>query len=111
MIDIFVFIYLSILFEQILDSLSNSTIKIELTCGFTRDETLQLFSKVLNQNVADLPNEACELHAMCKRNPFLLSLVANNLKEYTAGGIILWDRWLGIVKNHEYAFVFEIVFF
>lgn len=87
--------------QQILDKLSNSTIKVEIASGFTRDETLELFSKVLDLNVSDLPREANDLWRHSKRNIFLISLIANNLKEYTTNQIIRWQYWVEAMTKHE----------
>lgn len=88
---------------QLLDHLSNSTHKIEISTGFTRDESLELFSKVLSIPIDKLPQEAVDLHHICKSNPFYISLIANNLKEYTTSPLIRWSHWKKIFQNNEYA--------
>lgn len=66
--------------------------------GFESVETLGLFAKVLGVPVKELPSEAADIHRLCKGNPFLISLIAGNMKEY-ANTANRWIKWKSILEN------------
>lgn len=85
-----------------MDHLANSTHQVEVISGFTRDESLELFSKVLDKPQDELPEkEAVDLFRICKSNPFIISLVANNLKEYKTNEMIRWNYWKKVLEKYE----------
>lgn len=85
-----------------MDHLANSTRQVEVVTGFTRDESLELISNVLGKPRDEIPEkEAIDLHRICKMNPFIISLIANNLKEYTTNEMIRWNHWKKVLENYE----------
>lgn len=75
--------------------------EVEVNTGFTRDECLELFSKMLNIPIAELPQEASDLHHICRANPFIISRIASNLKEYLPYGQKHWITWKKRLENFE----------
>lgn len=74
---------------------------VEVNTGFTRDECLELFSKMLDIPIAALPQEASDLHHICRANPFIISRIASNLKEYLWDGQKRWITWKKRLENYE----------
>lgn len=84
---------------QLLDILPTKTTKsVQLSQGFETEESLGLFAKVLGIQYKELPSEAAEIHRLCKGNPFLISLIAGNMKEY-ANTTNRWMKWKSILEN------------
>lgn len=88
---------------QLLEDLSRTTLHVEVNRGFTRDECLELFSKMLDKSIDELPQEATDLHRICRANPFIISRIASNLKEYLKKGANpnAWIDWKKILENYE----------
>lgn len=85
--------------KEILELLPTKTIKtVQLSQGFEAEESLGVFSKVLGIPYKELPSEAAEIHRLCKGNPFLISLIAGNMKEY-ANTSNRFLRWKNILEN------------
>lgn len=78
--------------------MSNATYRIEIDCGFTKAECKELFSKVLNQEM--LPDEAVDLHRLCKQNPFVISVIAFNIKTYKSN-LTRWRYWKTLLEKNE----------
>lgn len=74
---------------------------VEVNSGFTRDECLELFSKMLDVSITELPPEATDLHRICRENPFIISRIASNLKEYLWDGQKRWNTWKKRLENYE----------
>lgn len=85
---------------KLLDKLSNATYKIEVKNGLTDNECKELFAKVLNQPISKLPNEAIDLHRLCKQNPFVISVIASNLKQYKSNDT-RWLYWKEILESNQ----------
>lgn len=75
---------------------------VEVDTGFTRHESLELFSKMLEVPIAELPQEASDLHHICRANPFIIPRIASNLKEYSWEGQKRWITWKNRLENYEY---------
>lgn len=75
--------------------------QVEVNAGFTRDECLELFSKMLDVPINELPQEAIDLHYICRANPFIISRIASNLKEYIWDGQKRWIAWKKRLENYE----------
>lgn len=73
--------------------------RVEVNSGFTHDECLELFSKMLDVPIVELPQEATDLHRICGANPFIISRIASNLKEYPWKR--QWSVWKGRLENYE----------
>ncbi|KAJ6647516.1 Apoptotic protease-activating factor 1 [Pseudolycoriella hygida] len=85
--------------KELLERLPSKTTKaVQLSQGFNSEESLGLFVKVLGIAYRDLPAEAAEIHRLCKGNPFLISLIAGNMKEYP-NKPNRWIKWKNIVEN------------
>lgn len=50
--------------------------------GFTEEETLGLFAKVLNVGINELPDEAKQIHAECKGMPLLIAMFAAQFENF-----------------------------
>lgn len=74
---------------------------VNISSGFESAESLQLFSKVLNTEVKNLPAEAYDIHGLCLGNPFLISLIASNLKEYSANNLSKWQKWVTHLTHYK----------
>lgn len=72
-----------------LKKFSNTPHAIEINQGLAASECMELFSKILDIPIDALPEEAMDLHRMCSENPFVISLVAINLKRYQSNS----NRW------------------
>lgn len=77
---------------------TKTTKTVQLSRGFETEESLGLFAKVLGIQYKELPSEAAEIHRLCKGNPFLISLIAGNMKEY-ANTSNRWIKWKSILEN------------
>lgn len=87
--------------KKVLDSLPDSaTQKVEIMKGLTKTECLELFANVLNVPVRCLPDEATDIHSLSKGNPFLISMIACNLKEYPNRDA-RWKSWKKSVAKYE----------
>lgn len=85
--------------KALLDMLPSRTTKaVQLSQGFETEESLNVFAKVLEIQYKELPSEAAEIHRLCKGNPFLISLIAGNMKEY-ANTPNRWLTWKNILEN------------
>lgn len=68
--------------------------------GLTDNECKELFAKVLDQQISSLPNEAIDLHRLCKQNPFVISVIASNLKQYKSNDS-RWKYWKEILESNQ----------
>lgn len=85
--------------KELLDQLSSKTTKtVQISQGFQAEESLGLFTKVLGIHQKDLPSEAADIHRLCKGNPFLISLIAGNIKEYS-NKTNRWIKWKSILEE------------
>lgn len=85
---------------QLLDKLSNATYKIEVKDGLTDNECKELFAKVIGTPISSLPNEAIDLQRLCKGNPFVISVIASNLKTYNSN-LIRWIYWKETLEKNQ----------
>lgn len=83
-----------------MDHFSDATLKVEVDCGFTVFECKELFSKVLGTPINRLPDEVIDIHRMCKHNPFVISVIATNLKRYKSS-IVRWKYWKNLLENNK----------
>lgn len=72
---------------------------LTITSGFTLAESLELFARVLGTKERDLPEEATKIHERCHGNPFIVSLVASNLKEYQMTER-RWRNWENMLERN-----------
>lgn len=86
--------------SQLLDKLSNATYKIEVKDGLTDNESKELFAKVLGTSTGALPNEAIDLQHLCKGNPFVISVIASNLKLYNSS-LTRWVYWKDTLERNQ----------
>lgn len=71
-----------------------------IDAGFTLAESLALFARVLNTNERALPAEAQSIHERCGGSPFIVSLVASNLKDYKMTDR-RWRNWVQMLDKNE----------
>ncbi|KAL9703362.1 hypothetical protein quinque_006880 [Culex quinquefasciatus] len=79
----------------------NEKFVVRLPSGFSEDETIELFRKVLKAKVA-LPEEAHQIHRTCKGNPFMIKLIARKMAEYNN----IDHRWSSLaaeLRSHSIA--------
>lgn len=76
------------LFPQLLQKIPNLSQEIEINQGLSLSEGLELFTKVIGD--PDLPAEALEVCRLSRQNPFVISLIAINLKVYKSDR----KRWI-----------------
>lgn len=81
---------------------TRTTKTVQLSQGFEADESLGLFVKMLGIPYKELPSEAAEIHRLCKGNPFIISLIAGNMKEYAPANRFL--KWKNILENTRWVF-------
>lgn len=60
----------------------NERFVVKLNPGFTEEESMELFGKALRLKSDYLPQEASQIHRMCKGNPFVIKLIARKMSEY-----------------------------
>lgn len=73
---------------------------IAIADGFTAAESLALFARVLDIDVRLLPPEAEEIHTRCAGSPFIISLVASNLKDCHMTKQ-RWRMWVSKLNTNE----------
>ncbi|XP_015609645.1 apoptotic protease-activating factor 1 isoform X2 [Cephus cinctus] len=56
--------------------------RIEMNDGFTEEQTLGLFAKVLDTTVQKLPVEANKIHEECKGMPLLIAMLSAQFEEF-----------------------------
>lgn len=85
---------------QLVDKLSNSAYKIEVKDGLTDHECKELFAKVLGEPISALPCEAIDVQRLCKHNPFVISVIASNLKQYRSN-LTRWKYWKDALESNQ----------
>lgn len=55
---------------------------------------------MLGQPISLLPNEAIDLQRLCKQNPFVISVIASNLKQYNSNPT-RWKYWKDALENNQ----------
>lgn len=81
--------------REIANSLSESTSKhVPVDRGLTETEGFQLFEKVLKRRRSTFPKDASDIFLHSNGHPYLLSIIANNLKITNKN-----DNWIEWIRN------------
>jgi apoptotic protease-activating factor len=78
-----------------------SVIKVDE--GFTEDESLELFSKVLNIDKTGLPHQAKSVHTECKGSPMVISLISSLLQDHGVLDDGRWQYYLEVLCKRKYS--------
>ncbi|XP_043281955.1 uncharacterized protein Dark isoform X2 [Venturia canescens] len=66
---------------------------IEMKDGFTEEESVKLFAKVLQVDVRELPPEAKKIHKECNGMPILIAMFAASFEDFQHDMQVNSERW------------------
>jgi apoptotic protease-activating factor len=93
-------------YVDIIDEISKeSKYIVNVSEGFSEEESFSLLSHALDVKIRELPPQANVIHEKCQGYPFIIALIANNFAEFSPESSDRrnrrWQNWVSKLNNYQ----------